>query len=84
MAKFVFTCLNVSSPLQFFNYFVYVYNQYNITSSNKKLLRATMVRTTKYGLNSIKYCGATTWNNIPIEIHECHSINTLKKSAKLI
>ena len=75
IAKFVFTCLNYTSPIQILNCFTYVSNIYNTTSSNKKLLRTPMVRTTKYGLNSIKYSGATIWNGIPIEICEGSSNN---------
>ena len=72
IAKFVFTCLNSTSPRQFPNYFSYVSNIYNTTSSDKKLLR-----TTKCGLN-IKYSGATIWNDIPIEIREGSSNNIFK------
>ena len=58
IAQFVFSCLNFTSPPQFHDYFVHVSNHYNTISSKDKLLRTPRVRTTKYGLNSVKYVGA--------------------------
>ena len=58
IAQFVFSCLNFNSPPQFHDYFVHVSNHYNTISSKNKLLRTPRVRTTKYGLNSVKYAGA--------------------------
>ena len=55
---FVFKCLNHYNPPQFSNY--YSSDHYNTSSSRKKLLRTQMVRTSKYGPNSIKYLGAKT------------------------
>ena len=66
----MFSCLYFNSPPQF-----HVSNHYNTITSKNKLLRTPRVRTTKYGLNSVKYAGAIQWNKIPLEIRESNSIN---------
>ena len=66
------------------NYYIHVSNHYNTISSKNKLLRTPSVRTTKYGLNSVKYAGATQWNKIPMEIRDSNSINSFKIRLKNI
>ena len=82
IAQFGFSCLTFNSPPQFHDYFVHVSNHYNTISSKNKLLRTPRVRTTKYGLNSVKYAGAIQWNKIPLEIRESNSINGFKTMHK--
>ena len=82
LAIFVFNCLNHYNPPQFSNYYSYVSDHYNTSSSSKKLLRTPMVRTSKYGLNSIKYLGAKIWNDIPVELRESSSANLFKTILK--
>ena len=79
---FVFKCLNHYNPSQFSNYYSYVSDHYNTSSSRTKLLRTPMVRTSKYGLNSIKYLGAKIWNDIPLELREGSSANLFKTILK--
>ena len=78
----MFSCLNFTSPPQFHDYYIYVSNHYNTTSSKNKLLRTPSVRTTRYGLNSVKYAGAAQWNKIPMEIRDSNSITSFKIRLK--
>ena len=45
-------------------------------------MRTPRVRTTRYGLNSVKYAGATQWNKIPMEIRDSNSITSFKIRLK--
>ena len=82
LAIFIFKCLNHYNPPQFSNYYSYVSDDYNTSSSRKKLLRTPMARTSKYGLNSIKCLGAKIWNDIPLELRESSSANLFKTILK--
>ena len=66
--KFVYDSLNNNNPNQFNNYFTYPSNQYNTLSNRQNNLNIPQVRTTTYGLKSIKYSGAIIWNAIPFSI----------------
>ena len=78
----MFSCLNFTSPPQFHDYYIHVSNHYNTISSKDKLLRTPSVRTTRYGLNSVKYAGAAQWNKIPMEICDSNSITSFKIRLK--
>ena len=47
-----------------------------------KLLRTPSVRTTRYGLNYVKYAGAAQWNKIPMEIRDSNYISSFKIRLK--
>ena len=66
--KFVHDSLNKNNPNQFHNYFSYPSNLHNTLSNRQNNLNIPQVRTTTYGLKSIKYSGAIIWNDIPFTI----------------
>ena len=66
--KFIYDSLNNINPNQFKNYFSYSSNNYNTLSNRLNNLKIPQVRTTTYGLKSVKYSGAIIWNNIPFSI----------------
>ena len=68
--KFVYDSLNNNNPNQFINYYTYPPNQYNTSSNRQNNLNIPQVRTTTYGLRSIKYSGAIIWNDIPFLIRD--------------
>ncbi len=66
--KFVYDSLNNNNPTQLNNFFNYPTTHYNTLSKRDKKLKIPQVRTTTYGLKSIKYSGAIIWNDIPFTI----------------
>ena len=66
--KFVYDSLNKNNPNQFINYFTYPSNYYNTSNNREDKINIPQVRTTTYGLKSIKYSAALIWNDIPFSI----------------
>ena len=66
--KFVYDSINNNNPNQFNDYFTYPINHYNTSRNRLNKLNVPQVRTTTYGLKSIKYSGALIWNDIPLLI----------------
>ena len=81
-AKFVFNCLNKISPANFHEYFVLNTNKYNTYATRNELLIKPLVRTTNYGIKSIKSTGVCIWNDTPIGIRESISLKTFSKKYK--
>ena len=68
LLKFVFDCLRKINPVQFHSFFNYNNNNINTANVRAFKLNPPQVRTTTYGLKSIKYKGSTLWNTIPSSI----------------
>lgn len=68
VSKFVYDCLHFTNPIQFNIYYKSCSSFYKTTSNNKQKLFKPIVRTTIYGLKSIKYNGVLIWNEIPLDI----------------
>ena len=60
--------LHFTNPIQFNIYYKSCSSFYKTTSNNKQKLFKPIVRTTIYGLKSIKYNGLLIWNEIPLDI----------------
>ena len=80
-AKFVFTCLKLTPPLQFADFYIYAPNNYNTFASRNKSFRTPLPRTSTYGLNTLRNKGAHIWNNIPSQIRD---VNHIKIFTKLL
>ena len=80
-AKFVFTCLKLTPPLQFADFYIYAPNNYNTFASQNKSLRTPLPRTSTYGLNTLRNKGAHIWNDIPLQIRD---VNDIKIFTKLL
>ena len=80
--NFVYDSLNNINPSQFHDYFRYPPNNYNTAANRRGDLDTPQVRTTTYGLKSIKYFGCILWNNLPISIKNSLSKKIFNKSVK--
>ena len=81
--------INKNLPSSFDNFFQILRNQneLNTRASSKNKVHIPQVRTTQYGLNSIKYKCATNWNNIQNNVdfnfnEEYLSINKFTEALK--
>ena len=63
--KFVYQSLKKSNPPQFHNFYSYSITTHDTAAMRNRDLRTPTVRTTTYGLKSLKYVGALLWNSIP-------------------
>jgi len=81
--KFIHDCIHKNNPTQFHDYFKYTDTNQNTANFRESKLYTPMVRTTTYGLKSLKYDGAVIWNNVPLFIRTVSSrkpfANKLKK-----
>jgi len=82
--KFVHDCLNRSNPPQFHYYFIYSTSNYNTASSRDNRLHTPQIRTSTYGLDSLKYNGAVLWNNVPLYIRNSPSRKLLSNKLKVL
>ena len=82
--KFVFDCLKKMNPPQFHYYFKYSNNNFNTANVRDLKLDPPQVRTTNYGLKSLKYTGVSIWNDIPLSIRTVlNRIQFIKKMKEL-
>jgi len=82
--KFVHDCLNKVNPCQFHTYYTYPDNSHYTTSSSQCKLYIPMVRTSTYGLKSLKYNGAIVWNDLPLTVRVVTSRKAFAKTLKSI
>ena len=80
--KFVYSSINRISPTQFQTYFNFPSYLHQTTGIRNKNLIIPQVRTTTYGLKSIKYTGAYLWNNLHLDNKSLSSKNLFIKSIK--
>ena len=92
IASFVYDCLHKISPRQFSSWFVPCSDVHSHATRNSTRfdnhtfvsnLFIHQVRTTHYGLKSIKFYGSKLWNNIPDVIRQAKSKNIFKNRLKL-
>ena len=80
--KFVYNCLNKTNPMQFHGFFHFqntIHNTVNVRDDN---LDPPQVRTTTYGLKSLKYVGVILWNSLPLFIRSKKSLKTFGNGIK--
>ena len=92
ISKFIFNCLNKTSPVNFHSWFIltsYVHNHNTrskyIDINNSVTARTLFVpfaRTTHYGLKLIKVQGPKVWNSLPPIIRNNTLINSFIKDLK--
>ena len=80
--NFVYDSLNKLNPNQFHLYYHYPTNIHNTAANRDNNLDLPMVRTTIYGLKSIKYTGCMLWNNLPIDKRKGTSKKSFSKMIK--
>ena len=64
--KFVYDSLNKLNPLQFHTYYNYPLHNYNTEATRNLNLNLPTIRTSTYGLRSLKYTGCMLWNNLSL------------------
>ena len=80
--KFVYDSLTKANPTQFHNYFIYPTNSYNTAANRNNNLNIPSVRTTTYGIKSLKYTGSLLWNNLPSSVRNVSSRKQFSKKVK--
>ena len=80
--KFVYDCLNKCNPHQFHDYYCYPSTNRNTAVNREVNLNTPQVRTTTYGLRSLKYNGVILWNNVPLSIGFYKRRNLFSKALK--
>ena len=83
IALFVFQCLNKDNPPYLHDLFDSNHVGYSLrnTHGGTKIVQPK-VNTTKFGLNSLRYCGSLIWNKLPPELRSCVDINQFKMLLK--
>ena len=76
LLSFVYESINMTSPVCFHNFFESLtsVHQYNTRQASKGDIFMTQENTLQYGLRSIRYSGAKSWNEIPYIIKQSPSI----------
>ena len=69
-SSFIYECINNISPVHFQNYFNKIPNTHQILT--RQAVRGDLFvehcSTIQYGIRSIQYLGARTWNDLPLVI----------------
>ena len=84
ITDFIFKCVSDWHPSNFHSWFKFTsdIHSYNTRSNSTNKLFIPAIRTTHYGLKSIKYNGPKTWNAIPITITGKVEYNKFIKNLK--
>ena len=84
LLTFVFKCMNNLHTITFRNWFQFVSNvhKYSTRSVSTCNLYLPRVRTVRYGLNSIKFNGPLTWNDLPNNIKNIRELSKFNYRLK--
>ena len=84
ISRFVFKCLNKLCMEQFHSWFITTSctHTYSTRSSMQKNLYLPHVRTTFYGLKSIKFLGPKIWNALPAQVKMSESYVSFSSKLK--
>ena len=82
--SFVHESINLISPTPFHNFFetLSTVHQYDTKQACKGDIFMTYENTLQYGLRSIRYAGAPSWNNIPSNIKQSTSVMIFRHDLK--
>jgi hypothetical protein len=85
LLTFVYESVNLISPFYFHNFFetVSFVHQYDTRQARKGDIFMMRKNTLQYGLRSIKYAGAKSWNDIPFTIRQSPSTMIFRRELKL-
>ena len=86
LLKFVYNSLTKSNPRQFHDYYNFSSSTITTTNVRENKLILPISRTTNYGLKSLRFIGAKTWNSIPLSLRSSTSLKvfTIKIKEYLI
>ena len=84
LLSFVYESVHEISPSCFHGFFNLVSNvhQHHTRQAAKSDIFLTRKFTLQYGLKSVRYAGAKSWNSIPIQIKQAVSIHTFRRQVK--
>ena len=84
LLTFVYESVNKISPICFHNFFETLtsVHQYNTRQASKGDIFMTQENTLLYGLRSIRYTGAKSWNDIPTLIKQAPSSANFRSKLK--
>ena len=82
---FVYESVHLISPTFFHNFFetLSTVHQYDTKRARKSDIFMTRKKTLQYGLRSINYAGAKSWNDIPSNIKQSASVVIFRRDLKL-
>ena len=78
--KFVYKSVHMINPTQFHTYYIYPAHSGNTTTIINNMLDPPMVRTTQYGLKSLRHSGL--WNDLPLDHRNVKSAKTFSNKLK--
>ena len=53
---------------------------YNLRDGSKLVLPKT--KPSRFGINSLRFSGSLLWNNLPVSVKNCQSLNVFKLELK--
>ena len=53
---------------------------YNLRDGSKLILPKT--KSSRFGINSLRFRGSLLWNNLPVSVKNCQSLNVFKPELK--
>ena len=53
---------------------------YNLRDGSKLLLPKT--KSSRFGINSLRFRGSLLWNNLPVSVKNCQTLNVFKLELK--
>ena len=80
--KFVYDSLNKNNPSQFHSFYSYPINRINTAANRSNNLNASVIRTSNYGIKSLKYTGVVLWNDLSTNDRISASKATFSKKIK--
>ena len=85
LLTFVYESVNLISPTFFHNFFetLLSVHQYDTRQARRGDIFMMRKNTLQYGLRSIRYAGAKSWNDIPLKIKQSPSVMIFRREMKL-
>ncbi len=85
LLSFVYECVNKISPVCFHTYFQSIksVHQHNTRQASKNDIFLTQKNTLQYGIRSVRFTGAESWNSIPTIIKESSTLSSFRYKLKL-
>ena len=85
LLSFVYECINKTSPSYFHDYFTLLssVHQYDTRQARMGGIFLNRRNTLQYGIRSVRYTGAKSWNELPIIIKQCPSKLRFRQQLKV-
>ena len=80
LANQVFKSIMHLNPQFMWSYFEE--KPYNLSDRSKLVLPKT--KSSQFGINSLQFRGSFLWNNLPVSLKNCQSLNEFKQELKIL